>query len=187
MKFLTTYLFLGCLLMLGQGCLLPPYQAELNSTLGEESLKAIQAKKKCEYRLALDKPSSQYTVTKYKDNFVGNEQAYTFPLGATLSSYLSQAQNGEKGDLITLQFNTTNFHFVLGKMWIAGVNSVRYDAHFNGAKPVGAISFPTSYVLPPALAEEIDFPEKTFFAVSQALRGTAIQLFGEVSRRICYR
>ncbi len=168
------------------GCLLPPFQAELDSSLGEVSLKAIQAKKKCEYLLALDKPSSQYTLTKYKDNYMGNEQAYTFPLGATLSSYLIQAQNEDRGDLIPLQFNTSNFHFVLGKMWIAAVNSVRYDAHFNGPKPIGAISFPTSYVLMPELAEEIDFPEKTFFAVSQALRLTTIKLFEEASSRLCY-
>ncbi|UCE64587.1 MAG: hypothetical protein JSU59_05490, partial [Nitrospirota bacterium] len=110
-----------------------------------------------------------------------------FPLGATLSSYLSQAQNGDRGDYITLHFNTSNFHFVLGKMWIAGVNSVRYDAHFKGPKPLGSISFPISYVLTPGLAEEIDFPEKTFYAVSQALRATTIRLFDEVSARWCYR
>lgn len=187
MKPLTLSFLSGCLLVLMQGCLLPPYQAELDSSLGEESLKAIKERKKCEYRLALDQPSSQYTVTKYKDNYVGNEQAYTFPLGATLASYLSQAQNEDKGDLITLHFSTSNFHFVLGKMWVAGVNSVRYDAHFKGSKPVGSISFPTSFVLEPELAEEIDFPEKTFFAVTQALQGTTIRLFDEVSARICYR
>ena len=187
MKPLTLSFLWGCLLVLMQGCLLPPFQAELDSSLGEETLKAIQEKKKCEYLLALDQPSSQYTVTKYKDNFVGNEQAYTFPLGATLSSYLSQAQNGNRGDLITLHFNTSNFHFVLGKMYVAGVNSVRYDAHFKGPKPVGSISFPTSYVLTPGLAEEIDFPELTFYAVSQALRATTIRLFDEVSARMCYR
>ena len=176
----------GSVLLLMQGCLLPPYQAELDSSLGEESLKAIQVTKKCEYLLALDTPSSQYTVTKYKDNFVGNEQAYTFPLGATLSSFLRQAQKEDRGDLITLQFNTSNFHFVLGKMYVAGVNSVRYDAHFKGPKPIGSISFPTSYVLTPGLAEEIDFPELTFFAVSQALRETTIRLFDEVSSRMCY-
>ncbi len=102
MKPLTSLLFIGCTLMVLPGCLLPPFQAELDSSLGEVSLKAIQAKKKCEYLLALDKPSSQYTLTKYKDNYMGNEQAYTFPLGATLSSYLIQAQNEDRGDLIPL-------------------------------------------------------------------------------------
>ena len=170
-----------------QGCLLPPFQAELDKSLGEDSLKAAQAEKKCEYRLSLDQPSSQYTVTKYKDNYVGNEQAYTFPLGATLSSYLSQAQNGDGGDRITLQFHTSNFHFVLGKEFIAAVNWVNFKAHFNGPKPIGAISFPVSSVLTPNLAEEIDFPEKTFYAVSQALRLTTIKLFDEVSSRMCYR
>ena len=150
-------------------------------------MKAIQGKKKCEYILALDQPSSQYTVTKYQDNYVGDKQQYTFPLGATLSSYLSQAQHGYKGDLITLNFNTTNFHFVLGKMFIAAVNTVRYDAHFIGPKHIGSFSFPTSYVFTPAMAEEIDFPEKTFFAVSQALRSTTIKLFDEMTDRICYR
>ncbi|MDX1412505.1 MAG: hypothetical protein R3351_10135 [Nitrospirales bacterium] len=170
-----------------QGCLLPPFQAELDKSLGEDTLKAAQAEKKCEYRLSLDQPSSQYTVTKYKDNFVGNEQAYTFPLGATLSSYLSQAQNGDGGDRITLQFNTSNFHFVLGKEFIAAVNWVNFKAHFNGPKPIGAISFPISYALTPDMAEKIDFPEKTFYAVSQALRVTTIKLFDEVSSRMCYR
>ncbi|UCE63802.1 MAG: hypothetical protein JSU59_01185, partial [Nitrospirota bacterium] len=75
MKPLTVSFLSGCLLVLMQGCLLPPFQAELDKSLGEESLKAVQAEKKCEYRLALDQPSSQYTVTKYKDNYVGNEQA----------------------------------------------------------------------------------------------------------------
>jgi hypothetical protein len=169
-----------------QGCLLDPFQAELDSSLGEDSVKAIQAKKKCDYLIALDKPSSEYSVTKYQDNYVGDKQQYTFPLGATLSSYLSQAQNGDKGDLITLNFTTSNFHFILGALFIAGVNSVHYDAHFNGPKPVGSISFPTSYVLTPALAEEIDFPEKTFYAISQALRSTTIKLFDEVTARMCY-
>jgi len=186
MKPLTLSLLMGCTLILMQGCLLDPFQAELDSSFGEEAVKAVQVKKKCEYLLALDQPSSLYTVTKYQDNYVGDKQQYTFPLGATLSSYMSQAQNGHKGDLITLHFNTSNFHFVLGKMFIAGVNSVRYDAHFNGPKHVGSISFPTSYVLMPALAEEIDFPEKTFYAVSQALRSTTIQLFDEVTARMCY-
>lgn len=187
MKPLTFCFLAGCLLVLMQGCLLPPFQAELDLSLGEESLKAIQKKKKCDYRLALDRPSSQYTVTKYKDNFVGNEQAFTFPLGATLSSYMSQAQNEDAGELITLQFNTSNFHFVLGKEYVAAVNWVDYKAHFNGPKPIGAISFPISYVLTPEMAEELDFPEKTFYAVSQSLRVTTIKLFDEVSSRMCYR
>ena len=103
-------LILGCAVFLLQGCLLDPYPAELNTTLGDDYTKAIQEKKRCDYRLALDQPSSQYTVTGYKDNYLANAQPYTFPLGATLSSYMSQAQNGEKGDLITLHFHTTNFH-----------------------------------------------------------------------------
>jgi hypothetical protein len=179
-------LYLGILLLM-QGCLLPPFQAELDTSLGKESLKAIQMKKTCEYRITLDQPSAQYTVTKYQDNYVGDKQQYTFPLGATLSSYLSQAQNGDKGKLITLNFSTSNFHFILGELFIAAINSVRYVAHFIGVKPVGSISFPTSFVFTPALAEEIDFPEKTFYAVSQALRLTTIKLFDEVSARVCYR
>ena len=76
---------------------------------------------------------------------------------------------------------------MLGALYIAGVNAVSYQAHFKGTEPVGSISFPTSYVFPPGLAEEIDFPEKTFYAVSQALRLTTIQLFDEVTKRVCYR
>ena len=179
----TTPIFL--LVFLTQGCLLPPFQVELDPLLGEESAKAVQVAKTCDYLLALDQPSSQYTVTAFQDNYVGDKQPYTFPLGATLSSYFRQAQNGHGGDPITLQFNTSNFHFVLGELFIAGVNSVSYDAQFTGAKPVGSISFPASYVLSPALAEEIDFPEKTFYAVAQALRFTTIKLFDEVSARVC--
>ena len=170
-----------------QGCLLPPFQAELDSSLGENTLQAIQENKKCEYRLALDQPSSQYTVTKFKDNYMGSGQAFTFPLGATLSSYLSQAQNGDKGKLITLYFNTSKFHFALGKGYVAAVNYVRYQAHFKGPKPIDSISFPISYVLNPEMAEELEFPEKTFFAVSQSLQVTTIRLFKEVSARMCYR
>jgi hypothetical protein len=187
MKPLTFSLLLGATLILMQGCLLPPFQAELDPSFGEEALKAVKVKKKCEYILVLDKPSSEYTVTKYQDNYVGDKEQYTFPLGATLSSYIRQAQTEDKGDRIPLNFSTSNFHFVLGKMFIAAVNSVRYDAHFIGPKHVGSISFPTSYILTPALAEEIEFPEKTFFAVSQALRITTIKLFDEVTARMCYR
>ena len=185
MKPLTFNLILGCAVFLLQGCLLDPYPAELNTTLGDDYTKAIQEKKRCDYRLALDQPSSQYTVTGYKDNYLANAQPYTFPLGATLSSYMSQAQNGEKGDLITLHFHTTNFHFVLGQLYIAAVNSVHYQAHFKGPEAVGSISFPDFYLFTPAQAEEIDFPEKTFFAVSQALRSTTKKLFEKVTARLC--
>ena len=157
-------ILIGIVLIFMQGCLLDPLPAELNPTLGAEFTKTIQEKKRCDYRLALDKPSSKFTVTAYKDNYFENAQPFTFPLGATLASYIDQAQKGENGDLYTLNFHTTNFHYVLGKLYIAAVNSVRYDAHFKGPKAIGSFSFPDFYVFTPAMADEIEFPEKTFFA-----------------------
>ena len=176
---------MGCALILMQGCLADPFQVELDSRLGEGPRKVIQEQKNCDYLLVLDPPSSRFTVTTYPDTWVGGQQQYIFPLGETLSALMSQAQQNNTGDRIVLQFQTSEFHFILGESYIAAVNRVSYQAHFKGPEPVGNISFPEKFIFTPAMDRDIDFPEKTFYAVSQALRATTIKLFDEVTTRVC--
>ncbi|UCE63921.1 MAG: hypothetical protein JSU59_01825, partial [Nitrospirota bacterium] len=92
--------FIGILVfILFQACAPKPFQVKLNPNLGTEAVNEISAHQPCPkwYRLALDDKSTEFEVKTRPENccYPGLSLDWVFPIGRTLSAYLSQAQKGQ--------------------------------------------------------------------------------------------
>ena len=160
----------------------------MKKNLGAEAINKIQSNKPCPkaYRLALDTKSTTYEIKTRPVNccYPGLTLDWIFPIGKTLSSYLAQAQKGQEGETIPLQFEMSDFRFVMDGTSRENtyVDSVKYQANFTGPEPIGFLSIPEStYGSAPMTGGD----RRMYDAVSEALRSTTVKLFDEVSARMC--
>ena len=152
-----------------------------------------------EYRLTLNEDSADYRIVQSPDNEITHGGKVSFPLGETISAYLIQAQRGQTGKEISLNFFTSDFNFSyaggsLSKPFSPSiVGEVRYRARFLGPDPIGNITFEeeSSAKLPRLWQDVAEAQERQqentarFYAVAQALRSTTTKLLLEVQNRIC--
>ena len=174
--------------LLFQACTPKPFQVKLHQTLGPEAINEITANQPCpkRYRLALDAQSRNFEVKTRPENccYPGLSLDWVFPIGQTLSGYLTQAQKGQRGEIIPLQLDMSDFRFVMDASSPERpyVDSLKYKAHFTGPNPIGFFTISeTAYGSQPIKGGET----KMYDAVSQALRSTTVKLFAEAANRMC--
>lgn len=171
-----------------QACAAPPIQVNLNRSLGAEAVNKIMANKPCQkaYRLKLDRQSYKYEIKTRPENccYPGLNLDWVFPIGKTLAAYLREAQKGQGGETIPLQFTLSGFRFVMNadSLQNPSVEYVKYKAHFSAPDPIGFLTIPEStYGSVPANGED----EERYDAIVEALRSTTVKLFAEVDERMC--
>lgn len=171
-----------------QACAPKPFQVKLDQTLGSEAINEITANQPCpkRYRLALDDQSRIFEVKTRPENccYPGLSLDWVFPIGQTLSGYLTQAQKGQQGETIPIQLDMSDFRFVMDASSPERpyVDSLKYKAHFTGPNPIGFFTISeTAYGSQPIKGGE----KRMYDAVSQALRSTTVKLFAETANRMC--
>lgn len=171
-----------------QACAPKPFQVKLQPNLGSEAVTQISANQPCPktYRLALDEKSTAFEVKTRPQNccYPGLSLDWIFPIGKTLAGYVAQARKGQGGDTIPIQFDMSDFRFVMDASSPERpyVDSLKYKAHFTGPEPIGFFTISeTAYGSVPIKGGE----KRMYDAVSQALRSTTIKLFSEVANRMC--
>ena len=183
MKWTKTLILVGLAHLTFQGC--APTQVRLDNQLDDATLKALASQEACElpYTLELDDPSSHLVITQYPNGLTAAASPHSFPVGQTLSAYLEQAQRGKEKRPVRLTLELSDFFYtVLLENTSVRIDQVKYQAKFLGPDPVGRVEISESYHLP--LVKVYWRPSK-YYAVTQALKNTIIQLFAAVTKRVC--
>ena len=180
---LTKLLPFTILLLSFQGCSTVP--ATLNDRLSYESEKKIQDVVSCnlEFRLALDNPSKELTITQASEGFTLGGIDHQFEIGKVLNGYIEQSQGSRDVPKHPLSLAVSKFKYTFGSNFNeAAIDMVSYEATFNDNGKIGPIK----------LQEQIDSDFSQLFgnsdkyaAMNQALQSSTVKLFKEANKRLC--